>query len=226
LAQDARICLGFVYKKTTFAQRPPAKIRSLLSFSRSHCAQIIMRNLEQHITQYAAYHRDWRNIKTHFVGVPMIVFSAILALAHLHVGPLHMGWPAILLAVAFYLWLDLTLGAVMAILLLTFGIVASLMAAVLSNKVGITLAVLIFIAGWVIQFVGHKYEGMKPAFIDDLMGLAIGPLFIVTEVFFLLGLKPELKKYVEARVGPVLPERNGAPIGPAVSSTTANAPQP
>jgi uncharacterized membrane protein YGL010W len=190
-----------------------------------------MRNLEQHVTQYAAYHRDWRNIKTHFVGVPMIVFSAILALAHLHVGPFHMGWPAILLAAAFYLWLDLTLGAVMAIGLLTFGIVASLMAAVLSDKVGITLALLIFVAGWVIQFIGHKYEGMKPAFIDDLMGLAIGPLFIVTEVFFLLGLKPDLKKYVEARVGPVLPERNGAPIGPAVvatttSSTTANAPLP
>jgi hypothetical protein len=40
-----------------------------------------------------------------------------------------------------------------------------------------------------------------------------------------------LKKYVEARVGPVLPERNGAPIGPAVvatttGSTTANAPLP
>lgn len=185
-----------------------------------------MRNLEQHITQYAAYHRDWRNIKTHFVGVPMIVFAVILALAHVHVGPFHLGWPAILLAGAFYLWLDLSLGAVMTICLLTMGIIASLMAAVLSDKVGITLAVLIFVAGWIIQFVGHKYEGMKPAFIDDLMGLAIGPLFVLTEVFFLIGLKPELKKYVEARVGPVLAERNGAPIGPVANASASNAPQP
>ena len=39
-----------------------------------------MRNLEQQITQYAAYHRDRRNIATHFIGVPMIVFSVVLAL--------------------------------------------------------------------------------------------------------------------------------------------------
>ena len=41
---------------------------------------IIMRTLEQHITQYAAYHRDRRNIATHFIGVPMIVFAVLLAL--------------------------------------------------------------------------------------------------------------------------------------------------
>ena len=39
-----------------------------------------MRTLEENLTQYAAYHRDRRNIATHFVGVPMIVFSIILAL--------------------------------------------------------------------------------------------------------------------------------------------------
>ena len=76
--------------------------------------------------------------------------------------------------------------------------------------------------GWVIQFVGHQYEGMKPAFTDDIMGLVIGPLFIMTEVFFVLGLKATLKKYVEDRVGPVLAARNGAPIGP-VSSPTGGA---
>jgi uncharacterized membrane protein YGL010W len=27
-----------------------------------------------------------------------------------------------------------------------------------------------FVVGWVIQFVGHYYEGKKPAFVDDLLG--------------------------------------------------------
>ena len=40
-----------------------------------------MKPIEQNLTQYAAYHRDRRNIATHFVGVPMIVFAIILALA-------------------------------------------------------------------------------------------------------------------------------------------------
>ncbi|MFO0325387.1 MAG: Mpo1-like protein, partial [Burkholderiales bacterium] len=38
-----------------------------------------MRTAEQLLVQYAAYHRDRRNIATHFVGVPVIVFSVVLA---------------------------------------------------------------------------------------------------------------------------------------------------
>ena len=34
----------------------------------------------------------------------------------------------------------------------------------------------LFAVGWVIQFVGHYYEGRKPAFVDDVMGLLVGPL--------------------------------------------------
>jgi uncharacterized membrane protein YGL010W len=57
-----------------------------------------------------------------------------------------------------------------------------------------------FFIGWVIQFVGHYYEGRKPAFMDDLMGLAIGPLFIVAELGFLLGLRRDVCRAVEERV--------------------------
>ena len=43
------------------------------------------------MAQYAAYHRDRRNIATHFVGIPIIVFSvgALLARPEFHVS----GWP-------------------------------------------------------------------------------------------------------------------------------------
>ncbi|MBL8514434.1 MAG: DUF962 domain-containing protein, partial [Betaproteobacteria bacterium] len=40
-----------------------------------------MRTLEEQITQYAAYHRDRRNIVTHFIGIPLIVFSVAMGLA-------------------------------------------------------------------------------------------------------------------------------------------------
>ena len=61
--------------------------------------------------------------------------------------------------------------------------------------------------GWVIQFIGHKYEGRKPAFVDDLIGLLVGPMFLVAEAFFLLGLARPLQQAIEARVGPT----RGAP---------------
>jgi uncharacterized membrane protein YGL010W len=44
------------------------------------------------------------------------------------------------------------------------------------------------VVGWVIQFVGHYYEGRKPAFVDDITGLIIGPLFVVAEAAFLMGM--------------------------------------
>jgi uncharacterized membrane protein YGL010W len=59
----------------------------------------------------------------------------------------------------------------------------------------------LFVVGWVIQFVGHSWEGRKPAFIDDLMGLVIGPLFVVAEAAFLLGLRKEVEQVIIERAG-------------------------
>jgi uncharacterized membrane protein YGL010W len=61
----------------------------------------------------------------------------------------------------------------------------------------------LFGVGWVIQFVGHHYEGRKPAFVDDLVGLLVGPLFVSTEVLFALGLCRPLRQAIEAEAGPV-----------------------
>ena len=54
-----------------------------------------------------------------------------------------------------------------------------------------------------IQFLGHYYEGRKPAFFDDVMGLLIGPLFVAAELGFALGLRKEVQAAVELRSGPV-----------------------
>jgi uncharacterized membrane protein YGL010W len=50
---------------------------------------------------------------------------------------------------------------------------------------------------------------MKPAFLDDAKQLLIGPLFVCAEIFFLLGLKPGLRRYIEDRVGPTVARRDG-----------------
>jgi uncharacterized membrane protein YGL010W len=175
-----------------------------------------LKPIEQYITQYAAYHRDRRNITTHFFGIPLIVLGVVLAFAQISLGPIHGGWPITIAAMIFYFMLDRPLGFAMFIYLFINIAVASLITAQSSVKVGLVLAAVLFIGGWALQFLGHKYEGMKPAFVDDVMGLAIGPLFVMTELFFFLHLKRDLQKYVEDRVGPILAERNGAPIGPRV----------
>ena len=59
-----------------------------------------------------------------------------------------------------------------------------------------------FVVGWIFQLVGHVYEGKKPAFVDDLTGLIIGPLFVVAEVGFAIGMRAEVEQQIEETAGP------------------------
>ena len=49
---------------------------------------------------------------------------------------------------------------------------------------------------------GHAREGRKPAFFDDVRGFLIGPLFVTAEVAFALGLRSDVRRDIEERVGP------------------------
>jgi len=172
-----------------------------------------MKTLEDHLSQYAAYHRDARNIATHLVGIPMIVFAIAVLLSRPALGTLAsvVLSPALLLAVAavvFYLRLDLRFGVVMAALF-ALGLWAAQTLALLPTAQWLAIGIGAFVVGWIVQFVGHWFEGRKPAFVDDLVGLLIGPLFIVAEAGFALGLRKSLYEAIEAKVGPTLIRRKG-----------------
>ncbi|MBC3346898.1 DUF962 domain-containing protein [Pseudomonas sp. SWRI196] len=166
-----------------------------------------MKSLVDHLSQYAAYHRDPRNIATHFIGIPLIFVAVAVLLSRpgWPVGALLVS-PALLVAVAsawFYLRLELRLGVLMTVLLALALWLGQVLAAQ-STWVWLGSGLGMFVVGWVIQFVGHYYEGRKPAFVDDLTGLIVGPLFVVVEAGFLLGLRGELKRAIEERAGPVI----------------------
>jgi uncharacterized membrane protein YGL010W len=165
-----------------------------------------MKTLIDHLAQYAAYHRDPRNIHTHFVGVPMIMFAVVILLSRptWMVGELPLS-PALFGALAscvFYFRLDTRFGLVMAALLAAM-LAGGQWVAMQSLAVWLGTGIGLFAVGWVIQFVGHYYEGRKPAFVDDLVGLIVGPLFVVAEWAFALGLRNEVQAAIEQRSGPV-----------------------
>ena len=164
-----------------------------------------MKTLNQQLGQYAEYHRDRRNIATHFVGIPLIVVAVAVLLSRPGVESFGL-WlsPAALVSLVsalYYVRLDLRFGLVMAVLLwLSLWVGAALAVQGTATWLGVGLGM--FLVGWVIQFVGHYYEGRKPAFVDDLTGLIIGPLFVVAELAFMLGLRKEVERAVEERAGP------------------------
>jgi len=173
-----------------------------------------VKSLEENLTQYAAYHRDRRNIATHLFGIPLIVFAVVLALAtaSFAVGAVSFTAAAVASAAAslYYLRLDFGFGATMAAVLFAMCAAASEITARLSIPAVLGLAALVFTLGWALQFWGHRFEGMKPAFVDDAKQLAIGPLFVVAEVFFFFGARAPLRRYIEERVGPTRIRPRGA----------------
>src|SRR5689334_20884914 len=114
-----------------------------------------MRTAIDLLSQYAAYHRDRRNILSHFVGVPMIVFAVgvLLARPGFTIGslPLSPAWIAYAAAAAWYLTRgSLSLGiavsaAVGVLMLLAHQVAYGGLVSWLAWGVGV------FVVGWLIQ---------------------------------------------------------------------------
>ncbi len=165
-----------------------------------------MKTLVDELSNYAAYHRSRRNIATHLVGIPMIVLAVVALLSRpfwvvsgLQISP---AWFVVGATLLFYLRMDFKFGMIMTALYglaLWFGD----WAAGLDTVWWLIVSAGGFVVGWVIQFIGHYFEGRKPAFLDDLVGLAIGPLFVVAEVLFMLGAYAGLQRKIQDRAGTV-----------------------
>jgi len=97
--------------------------------------------------------------------------------------------------------LDMRFGIAMAVLNVLLLWLGSWVAAQ-TTAVWATTGIALFVVGWIIQFIGHYFEGRKPAFFDDIIGLIIGPLFVVAETAFGLGLRDEVRQEIERRAGP------------------------
>ena len=163
-----------------------------------------MSNLEQELSKYAAYHLNHKNILTHFIGIPLIVFSilCLTAKAGVDIGSFKLTLAIVLIVAStiYYFILDKVFGLLMLVILVAVYPLASQIAQ-LSLGQWLATSIGFFVVGWVFQFVGHYFEKKKPAFVDDVIGLAIGPLFVLAEFIFMLGFRKSLHERIlqEAR---------------------------
>src|SRR4051812_12650759 len=168
-----------------------------------------MKPIEEQMATYAAYHQNARNKATHFIGVPLIVLSLFIPLAWLRVGDVSAGMVLAAVLVIYYLLLDVPLALAM---LVVFAVLAwsGERIAMLGAVAGWSWFAALFIGGWILQLVGHVFEGRKPALADNFFQIFIAPLFLAAEVFFALGYKPRLHAAVQERA---LRMRAAAPDG-------------
>ena len=161
-----------------------------------------MKTLEEQMAFYAAYHQDARNKATHFIGVPVIIQSLFIPLAWPRVEiagvPLTAAMLFALVVLAYYFVLDVALALAMAAITLALVWAGHQIAALGAGPAWSWFAAL-FVGGWILQLVGHGFEGRRPALTDNLFQIFVAPIFLCAEIFFALGYKPGLHRAVQER---------------------------
>lgn len=134
------------------------------------------RNIDVLLARYAESHRNHTNEIIHFVCIPLIVLSLLGILWAIHpVAAL----AATLASLYYYTRLSRQFAIGM-------GVMSAAMLGVLSLMPDMTVlpvSIAIFVVAWIGQFIGHKIEGKKPSFFEDLRFLLIGPLFVLSFLY-------------------------------------------
>jgi uncharacterized membrane protein YGL010W len=135
--------------------------------------QDAIRPIDKMIATYSESHLNHTNEIIHFICVPAIVFSALGMFWTLH--------PLVALGVTvasmlYYLSLSVPMAVGMAIM---SGAMLWILSMLPTHGVIWQASVAIFVIAWIGQFIGHKIEGKKPSFFDDLRYLLIGPVFVL-----------------------------------------------
>lgn len=158
--------------------------------------------IETYFAQYAESHQNHTNKFIHWVCVPLIVFSLLglvwsvpfPEMAFLGKGQRYVNWASflILFAIIFYFRLSVPLTMAMLIVIIVFsGVIVTIekLHKTAGWPVLWQVCLVIFVISWIGQFIGHRIEGKKPSFLDDLKFLLIGPIWLLHFVFKKLGLQ-------------------------------------
>ena len=135
--------------------------------------------LQAQFADYATFHATPGNKACHYVAVPLIVLTLFALLAQVELATafgftVTLAEVVIVLVTAYYLTLDAPLALLM--------LAASALFAWAGQFIPPTIALALFVAAWVLQFIGHYvYEHRSPAFFRNLTHLLVGPLWVLAK---------------------------------------------
>ena len=156
-----------------------------------------MKTAQEWFDAYGESHQNGTNKLIHWICIPLIIFSLFGMLMAIPFPESLFGLYfnaagfVLFLSLVFYLRLSFSLFA-------GFFIVGSLLLLVnykLFHAIGMDngemalISLGIFVLAWIGQFVGHKIEGAKPSFFEDLQFLMIGPAWLLQFIYKKFGLK-------------------------------------
>lgn len=145
-------------------------------------------NLDELLRKYGESHQNKINKTIHWIAVPCIVFSLLglvwaIPVPNFMKGFPYINWASILIAFALYYYYRLS--PIMAYAMIVVVAIMSYFIVQLeyNEQAGgwpmWQSCLIIFVIAWIFQFVGHKIEGKKPSFLEDVRYLLIGPIWLI-----------------------------------------------
>jgi uncharacterized membrane protein YGL010W len=167
---------------------------------------IVMKSFIEQANTYYSYHTKDVTRYTHFVGVPLVILSLMILLGFVKIiipGYLATDFAFILTiaALVYYFLLNWRLALVAVPLFAVMLWFASIFYADGPTKFGLWAFVITFFGGWACQIAGHIVEKRRPALLDNLSQALIAPLFLIAEVFFMVGKMQSLKEAIHTNHG-------------------------
>ncbi|MEY4295550.1 MAG: hypothetical protein RLY82_1238, partial [Pseudomonadota bacterium] len=139
------------------------------------------RRVDTLISHYGSSHTHPANELIHFIAIPLIMLSLCGLIYALSPIALYVFISASLVYYA-------RLSVVFLISMLTWSAAIIWIVEGMGSKL-VPASIAIFVGAWILQFIGHKLEGKKPSFFEDVQYLWVGPLFVLSKVFIKLGIK-------------------------------------
>ena len=149
-------------------------------------------SIQQLFRAYHQSHVNPTNQKIHYICVPLIFWSIsallwLVKIPGIFIGPVQLNLALIAMTLVLIYYILKSMQVFLIMFLFTAVCLAANYWLELNTSYLLILSIVVFVAAWIGQFIGHKIEGKSPSFFQDLQFLLIGPAWVF---FKLIGGKP------------------------------------
>ena len=158
-----------------------------------------MRAVDQLLETYGESHQHPTNKLIHWICVPAIFFSIVgffyaIPLPDGYDKTMWVSWASIAMLVAYIYYFRLSIPLFVGFVL--WGVLCLWAQNWAYTNVLWVCDLLvfyfnlgIFVVAWISQFIGHKIEGKKPSFLQDLQFLLVGPAWLLHFIYKKIGIR-------------------------------------
>lgn len=155
-----------------------------------------MREIDNLLTIYGESHNNLTNKLIHWICVPAIMFSLVGMIMHIPFITERSwikNWATIVLVCSLIYYYRLSpvmcIGFVAISFILLLGNWQLIEFCAVNNCNALIILFALFIIAWIGQFIGHKLEGKKPSFLQDIQFLLIGPAWLLHFIYRKFGIQ-------------------------------------